>query len=461
MVDTLERAAVGEVENALRRYAGPVRRALSRLPRADNGDPARFTPPAELPDDGTLDEFFAPSTMSFHRLGDYDGRRLTLLNLMGNARTRTTKTYPSLVIVARAVQHIRQTGEAVMIVTPSSANKATALRDAVLRAIELDLVAADRLSILSVVPDAAHPKLWSSALDADPQLALRNPVATYNGPEPGEVKLLARRLVDEHAAGIWATHRTRLWHTMDIENYKAADVVRAYAEHEFFPLEPGRTRLHVHAVSSAFGLLGHNLGLEELERDGAVNARDFRYLMVQHLGTPDMVLSLLFGASNRELLPSYRYEPTRGVYVQDGAPNFPHTTFAVDETLDSTFYTRRPVTSDQMNTLIRQRGGGGIVVSLHECLARYGALRAMLDPTGVRLPADPRDLREWSLVMALTGTLNAIDRGLVAEDDIIVHGTGSYGPADYQRIPDDRLRPVANVDELAAIAEAAVGEGTR
>ena len=31
-----------------------------------------------------------------------------------------------------------------------------------------------------------------------------------------------------------------------------------------------------------------------------------------------------------------------------------------------------------MNAIIRRHGGGGIVVSLHECLARYPQIRALL-----------------------------------------------------------------------------------
>jgi hypothetical protein len=83
--------------------------------------------------------------------------------------------------------------------------------------------------------------------------------------------------------------------------------------------------------------------------------------------------------------------------------------------------------SAEMNALIRVRGGGGIVVSPHECRQRYPRLRATL---GSDLPSDPRELREWSLALALTGILNAIDRGLVPADDILVHGSGSYQTTD-------------------------------
>ncbi|MEU9504862.1 DUF6002 family protein [Micromonospora sp. NPDC048170] len=457
-----ERLAPTVVRNTLSRYGRHVRQALEDLRLRDVGLGGQtFVPVSGLPDDERLDAFFAPSDVAFHALGEYRGKRLTLLDLMRNPRTRTTKTYPSLVIVARAVQHIWQTGERVMIVTPSSANKATALRDAVLWAIECDLVTPEQLQILSVVPLSSRPKLWSSPLSEDGDLARRNPLVTYGGGEPGDVKLLARQLVEGQTEQLWQRHGVRLWHTMDIENYKAADVVRAHAEREFLPVEPGAARLHVHAVSSAFGLLGHNLGIEQLARDGQVDPASAHYFLVQHLGTPDMVLGLRFGDASRDLLPAYQYDPVQGLYRQDADPHFPQRTYAVDEILDPTFYTRRPATSAQMHQLIRQRGGGGIVVSLHECLERYGELRALLGPAGTELPADPRQLREWSLAIAVTGMLNAIDRGLVAEDDILVHGSGSYDSTDYRPIPEGGLVPVDDVAALAAVAEHAVTVGPR
>jgi hypothetical protein len=61
--------------------------------------------------------------------------------------------------------------------------------------------------------------------------------------------------------------------------------------------------------------------------------------------------------------------------------------------------------------------------------------------------------------MALTGVLNGIDRGLVPEDDIVVHGTGSYGVADFQPIPAPHLNPVTGVDGLADVAVGAARAG--
>jgi hypothetical protein len=110
-----------------------------------------------------------------------------------------------------------------------------------------------------------------------------------------------------------------------------------------------------------------------------------------------------------------------------------------------------PATSPAMNEIIRAQGGGGIVVSLHECLARYAQVRALLAAGGVDLPADPRVLREWSLVMAVTGTLEAIDRGLLDADEIVLHGTGSYSATDYTPIADGTLRRVAGAADLRRV----------
>lgn len=110
--------------------------------------------------------------------------RLVLLDLMGNPGTLTVKTLASHVIVARAVRHTETTGEPVMLVTPSSANKATALRDAVLRAYRTGLATPAELRIVSLVPDASRAKLWSSALSEDAELAERNPCASSTPTTP-------------------------------------------------------------------------------------------------------------------------------------------------------------------------------------------------------------------------------------------------------------------------------------
>ncbi|WP_156524910.1 DUF6002 family protein [Nocardia pseudobrasiliensis] len=46
---------------------------------------------------------------------------------------------------------------------------------------------------------------------------------------------------------------------------------------------------------------------------------------------------------------------------------------------------------------------------------------------------------------------------MVDEDDILVHGSGSYAVGDYQPIARDHLVPVDESDDLVAVAETAMG----
>ncbi|HVQ92856.1 MAG TPA: DUF6002 family protein [Mycobacteriales bacterium] len=416
-------------------------------------DPLAFSPGYPLPDlDDRMRRYLAVATAQWSPLADYGATRLSLLDLTGNPGTQTTKTIASLLIVARAVGHIQRTGEPVLIFTPSSANKATALRDAVERALAAGLATPDQLRIVTLVPASCRDKLRSSGLSADPALRRRNPVLLYDGAQPEDVKPLARTTVRDHAA----TLRGRgwnLWFTLELQNYVVADAARAFFEQDVAPTAAaGRPRLHAHAVSSAFGLLGYVAGREVLERSGAATTADRPgFLLVQHLGTPDMVLHLRTGSFDRAGLPPYRLDPATGLHRQDADPHFPAVTHDPAEVLDPTFYSRAPLTAPTMTGLIERFGGGGIVVSLAECLARYPHLRQWLEPSGRPLPADFRRLREWSLVMALTGTLTAIDRGLVpADSEIVVHGTGSYAAGDYQPLEPDAGTVVHGADDIAA-----------
>lgn len=436
--------------HVLTKYEDQLRQALGQVGRISRSS-SEFTPPFELPAvSSALDEFFAVADPRFAELGTVGRSRLVLLDLMGNPATRTVKTLASLVIVARAVLHTDRTGEPVLIVTPSSANKATALRDAVLRAYRTGLSDPDRLRIVTVVPEAARPKLWSSALSEDTALAERNPMCVL---APGElgVKPLTRQVVDTTTEELAVRTGFRLWHTLDLVNYQCSDAVRAFAERAELPQAPGVTRAHAHAVSSAFGLLGHHFGTTLLPELPAGP----QYFLVQHMATPDMVLNL-YGAT----APEYRFDPATGLHHQYEDPRYPATTFDPAENLEPTFYTRSPATSTAMNKLIRTHGGGGVVVSLYECLSRYAEIRALLAGADVDLPADPRELREWSLVMALTGVLTGIERGLLDTDEVVVHGSGSYGVQDFTPIPDRQLREIADAEQLrqvifsAAIARA-------
>jgi hypothetical protein len=438
------------IKNPLAKYRDEIERAIHAV---DDQNARTFGPGGKLPElDDAARSFFSVSDISFSELGYYRGRRLRLLDLTYNPGTRTTKTLASLVIVGRAVRYIQDTGAAVMIVTPSSANKATALRDAVWRAIDAGLVHAGQLGIMTVVPLRSSQKLWSSPLSADPLLRRRNPMVLHDGPGAA-VKSLALDFTGTYAKEFRKRHGVDLWHTLSLANYMPADSVRAYCEQDCLLSPPPCGRLHVHAVSSAFGLLGHNLGSVLRGNGGPMP----RYWLVQHLATPDMVLSLYHGEADRRHLPAYERDGETGLYRQRSDWRYPVTTFDPDEMLDVTFYTRNPQTSATMKALIRERGGGGIVVSLHECLERYAQARALLGGAQASLPADPRDLREWSLAMAVTGTLNAIDRDLIdADDDIVIHGSGSYTVHDYQPLATDHTAAAQTPADLAGIARDAL-----
>jgi Family of unknown function (DUF6002) len=443
------------VSNPLYSYYSEIQQTMAALESSDGPGAEGLAPEFRFPPpDARLEKFFATGEMGVARLPDYQGRTLRLLDLTRNPGARTTKTFASLAIVARAVRYIQETGERVMIVTPSSANKATALRDAVLRAIETGLAGERQLQILTVVPAVSAPKLWSSRLSADPDLRVRNPMVVHEAAQPETVKQLAAAFVRGNAAEFERKHGIRLWYTLSLANYMAADMVRAFVERDFLPSK-GPGRVHVHAVSSAFGLLGHHLGHQAARGNGAALPVP-RYFLVQHLGAPDMVLSVLFGSPEPRNMPQYQLSPADGLYRQDRDPHFPAATFDPAEILDTTFYTRRPVTSEQIDPIIKEHGGGGIIVSLHECLQRYAEIRRALSQAQLRLPADPRRLREWSLVMAVTGAFNAIDRGLVAGgDDILIHGSGSYTQDDFEPLAASHRYQAADLPELTRLGEKA------
>lgn len=414
-------------------------------------DPVAFSPGFALPQlSDKVREFFAAAQVRWQPLGDYRGHRVTLLDLAGNPETHTTKTFPSLLMVARAVEHVRRTGTPVYIVTPTSANKGIALRDAVLRAYETGLATPDELRVAILVPRRSLPKVRASRLSIDPALAVRNPVLVLDHPDGGMVKTVGRDFVDQYGKAARAAG-VNLWYSLALQNYLVADAARAFVEHATDPTEGAQARVHAHSVSSAYGLLGYHAGRRVLERSGeATPATRPASLLVQHLGTADMVLNLRYGDFAADL-PEYRRDAERGLYVQDADPSFPQAAADLAEVLDPTFYTRRPPTSPAMNEIIATYGGAGIVVSLHECLERYAALRQWISGVTRPLPADPRMLREWSLVMALTGVCNAVDRSLIERaTDIVVHGSGWYSDLDYQALPEQSVIPVQSSADVAA-----------
>lgn len=418
--------------------------------RSEPAPSVGFEPSMRLPElDDKVAEFLSPATAGLHELGEHRGMPLRLLDLRQNPQTQTTKTFASLIIVARAVNHIRETGEPVILFSPSSGNKAVALRDAVARALTAGLVEPDQLRVVTLTPEQTTGKLRRSILSEDPELRALNPVFVLDDAPPEAVKQVGQEFKRLYAASGY--DRFRLWHSLRLENYRGADIVRALYDFEFG--FAGRTDLrtvHAHAVSSAFGLLGYTSGIDVLKERGHAVA-DPSFLLVQHMATCDMVLHALEGSFDRENVPAYAVRPD-GVWVQDGSDHFPHRTWSPQETLEHTFYTHEPATATEMSGLIAANGGTGIVVSLLECMDRYAECRALLSKSAVALPEDPRDLTEWSLVMAVTGVLNAIDRGLLRDaDGVTIHASGTYGRDDYASLPSEWIN---HVDSAVQVLDA-------
>lgn len=414
-------------------------------------DVTRFNPGYELPPlDEKIREFLGAGVAYWRQLADYRGHRVFLLDLMGNPATNTVKTFGSLLIVARIVEFIRRSGEPVAILTPTSGNKGIALRDAVHRAISGGLVEPEQLRVILLAPADSAYKLRHGPLSAEPALHALNPVLVYRGPADETVKTLAARFVAEHAADFRAVHGSYLFPSHNLVNYAVADALRAFVERDTCPASAGKPRLHAQAVSSAFGLLGYSHGRDVLEVHGEADpAHRPGLLLVQHLGTPDLVAQLRYGTFDRGALPRYRREPGTGRYRQDTSPHFPFVTDDPAEELDPTFYTHQPATARDVVGLVRRYNGNGIVVSRHECEQRYHWLRDWVKDCSAGLPDDPATLYEWSLPMVLTGALNAIDRGLVAEgQEIVVHGTGCYSAADFTALPATATVSVGSYPDL-------------
>jgi len=381
--------------------------------------------------------------------------RTYILDLMRNPGARTTKTMASLLMVARAAEHIRTTGERLLVLTPTSGNKGTALRDAVARAYRTGLVTPDGLRMVTLVPEVSRGKLRHSPLDEDKGLCAANPVAVARVEQAAHVKQLSSAVVEHHAAEIRRTTGFRLWYTLDLDNYRIADAARAFAEAELLPItEESRPRVHVHAVSSAFGLLGYHLGHRFLTAGLSglpVPARHPGFFLVQQLATPDMVTSLLDRA-----VPDYCFDARLGAWCQQGAPGFPATTDDPREVIDATFYTKAPPTSAQINGIIERHGGGGVVVSKRECLERFDRIRELAARAGIAICTDPAQIREWALVMALAGVLVGRERGLLdADTDVVVHASGYYTDDVLPPMRTEHLVHTDTVDDLARVVVAA------
>lgn len=436
------------MQDAFDRYWTGIGEALDRAEarRLDVlAETTRFAPPFRFP---TRDELPGDTTaatgLSLNDLGEYRGKQLLFLDLTRNPGTRTTKTFGSLAIILRAVEHTRVTGEPVMLVTPSAANKASALRDAVSHAYEVGLATPSTLRVSVVIPASGLPKVWASVLDDDADLQRLNPICVYGGEDREGVKPLVHGFVDNYAERLLDEYGVRVWDSLHVDNYMVADVIRAFAEADAWGV-PQNPRLHVHAVSSAYGFLGHALGTEI--RGGGAPAR---YLMVQHLATPDLVLWSHTGRIDEVDLPAYSYDPTTNVYRQDESTYFPPTVESLHEIVEPTFYTRRPPTVERIADWLPGARDRGMVVSRQECLSRYDdVMERLAAHTHVRPIARPDDVREWAMIMALAGAMNAIDRGLVEEDEIVIHGSGYYGADDVGTRSEDSLTHVSSSADIA------------
>lgn len=440
-----------ESQSLIIRYYDLLKSLFSNMEDERRSNPSsNFEPPFELPE-LTEDyvKFFDVARVSFEDMGVYEGKKIHLLNLIKNPGTQTTKTLASLLMVARAVNHINKTGKGILIFTPSSGNKAIALRDAVERAIQFNLVDRKLLRIITLTPAGATHKLRDTTLTIDSELRELNPVFSYKGESAQDVKVIGKEFIENYGKLIEEEYGLNIWYSLDIRNYKVADSLRAFYDHEFFTQQKDfGKRIHAHAVSSAYGLLGYNFGQEFLEQNGISNIDKPGYLLVQHASTSDMVLNLLYNSFSEDNAPIYT-KGEDGLYTQCQSENFPYKTWNPKENLEHTFYTHQPPTSPEMNNIIKNNGGNGIVVSLYECMTRYGKIKEMLKNTDINIPEDPRDVNEWSLIMAITGVLNAIDRGLLNDfEDVVIHGSGIYCKGDYTMLPQNKFYEITTAQEV-------------
>ncbi|MER5300786.1 DUF6002 family protein [Streptomyces lasiicapitis] len=444
---------IGTVRNALAHYHSGVQAAAKYLTDR-RGSAGPLPVPLALPEaDEAFTRFTDVTDLVLTRLDE----ELYLLDLMRSPGTRTTKAFASLTMVARAVDHIRRTGERVVFLTPTSGNKGSALRDAVARAYATGFASPDELRVVMVAPAASTAKLRGGPLSDDSALRGANPLALADVDTPAGVKDLAKEVVDAYADEALAGTGFRCWYTLDLDNYRVADSVRAFAEAELLPLTADAPpRWHAHAVSSAYGLLGYHLGHQVLA-DGlypklAAPARHPGFFLVQQLATPDMVVSAL----GRDV-PRYSQDPAAGVWRQSGDPAFPAVTDDPAEVLDPTFYTKNPVTSAAIDPLIGKHGGGGVVVSRRECLDRFDRVRDLAARAGVDIDADPSRIREWSLIKMLTGILVGRERGLIAPGtEVVAHASGYYTDETLPPLPVEHTEPVRTAPELAKVLSAAV-----
>lgn len=83
-----------------------------------------FEPSMRLPVlDTRMQSFLSVATAQFFELGLYRNIPLRLFDLRQNENTQTTKTFASTLIVARAIRHIQETGESILLFSLRPATK--------------------------------------------------------------------------------------------------------------------------------------------------------------------------------------------------------------------------------------------------------------------------------------------------------------------------------------------------
>ncbi|MFI7243906.1 DUF6002 family protein [Streptomyces qinglanensis] len=429
----------------------------------DGRGPAGFAPCGELPSlDGPLRGYLAAAGTRVTRLPDHRGVRWQLFDHCAAPEGRTVQE-GALLLVARAAQHTRRTGRRIALLAPSSGNLANALRDALLRAHRYGLTHPDQVRVIALVPAASRHKVADSALARHPELRRRNPLVVQHGADPGSVHELAAAYCRAHARALCTGTGTALWYVRDPVEHRAAAALRAFVERDALGAAPAAGRVHAQAADTGSGLLGHRAG-SALAADGAADAAGPRPLLVQQPRTCGLVLHLLTGSCSREAAPRYRYDAARRLHHQPPGspdPHFPRTAHHPEEVVEPAFFTRAPGTAPEVSALLRAHRGTGIVVSRYECLARYPSLRALLGPAGVALPADPARLADWSLVMTLTGALNAVERGLLTAPEVVVHRTASHSAAERTPVPGALARYADSADELHAVLTGALDDRGR
>ncbi|MHC8342076.1 DUF6002 family protein [Pseudomonas sp. RT6P73] len=165
-----------------------------------------FEPSMKLPAlDTRMQAFLSVATAQFFELGRYCGMPLRLFDLRQNANTQTTKTFASTLIVARAIRHIQDTGDSILLFSPSSGNKAIALRDAVLRALKAKLVHPEQLRIVTLTPAQTIGKLRRTELYDDPRLRALNPLFVLDAESPEAVKVVGQHFKALSIAVHWVS----------------------------------------------------------------------------------------------------------------------------------------------------------------------------------------------------------------------------------------------------------------